>query len=129
MPKRPVKSDEKFKPGTADLSLAKVQLLKNGKPKSTQANIVIESIGVYLPPNAVSTADVVAGCQNKIAFPLEDMTGIKSRRVSANDEFTSDIAGQGGRRMSEEFEICVRSNRFNHLLPYWTRRKTKLRRD
>ena len=65
---------------------------ENAKRQTHHANVVIESIGVYLPPTSVSTDEVVAGCKNRIDFPLEDMTGIKSRRVSAKNEFTSDIA-------------------------------------
>ncbi len=66
----------------------------NTESKIDRANIVIESIGVYLPPRAVTTGEVVAGCKHKVWFPLEDMTGIHSRRVAGDDEFTSDIASQ-----------------------------------
>ena len=63
-----------------------------GKRQVQKSNIVIESIGVYLPPKTLATRDVVAGCKKKVRFPLEDMTGIQSRHVSAENEFTSDIA-------------------------------------
>jgi len=52
----------------------------------------IESLGVYLPENVVSTEEVLAGCQQPLEFPLERMTGIKSRRVVADDEFSYDLA-------------------------------------
>ncbi len=60
--------------------------------ETRKTNIIIESIGVYLPPKSASTDEVVAGCKNKIGFPLEEMTGINSRRVADEDEFTSDLA-------------------------------------
>ncbi len=60
--------------------------------KTKKNNIIIESLGVYLPANSVTTDEIIAGCKHKILFPLEEMTGIKSRRLAADDEFTSDIA-------------------------------------
>lgn len=57
-------------------------------------NTVIESLGVYLPPREVSTEDVVRGCRKKIRFPLERMTGIKSRHVAGETEFAIDLAKQ-----------------------------------
>ena len=55
-------------------------------------NIIIESIGIYLPSNAVSTDEVLQGCTNKIRFPLEKITGIKTRRIAAEDEFSFHLA-------------------------------------
>src|SRR4029078_5333412 len=46
-----------------------------------QCNSKIESLGVYLPPKVVSTAEVLAGCTKKITFPLERLTGIKNRHM------------------------------------------------
>ena len=34
---------------------------------------IIESIGVYLPPESCTTAEVLMGCKNKIHFPLENI--------------------------------------------------------
>ncbi|RZK99944.1 MAG: 3-oxoacyl-ACP synthase, partial [Pedobacter sp.] len=56
-------------------------------------NSIIESLGVYLPPQTVSTGDVMRGCINNIQFPLENITGIKSRRKAGQDEFSIDLAG------------------------------------
>ena len=53
---------------------------------------VIEGLGVYLPPRVVSTAEVVGGCLSKLEFPLERMTGIRSRRMAGETEFAIDLA-------------------------------------
>jgi len=55
-------------------------------------NTVIESLGVYLPSRSVSTEEILNGCSNKIQFPLENITGIKARRVVAEDEFSISLA-------------------------------------
>lgn len=57
-----------------------------------RVNSIIESLGVYLPPKAVSTDDVLRGCKTKIRFPLEHLTGIRSRRMAGEDEFAIDLA-------------------------------------
>ena len=43
-------------------------------------NSIIESLGVYLPPTEVTTAEILAGCRNPLAFPLERLTGIRVAR-------------------------------------------------
>lgn len=58
----------------------------------THTNTIIESLGVYLPPKSVSIADVLLGCHNTIRFPLERMTGIKSRPTAGEDEFCIELA-------------------------------------
>lgn len=55
-------------------------------------NTIIESIGVYLPTQALSTDEVIQGCKNQIPFPFEKITGIKSRRVAGQHEFSIDLA-------------------------------------
>ena len=55
-------------------------------------NSIIESIGVYLPSQSISTDEVLIGCKNKIHFPLEKITGIKSRRIAGENEFSIDLA-------------------------------------
>lgn len=55
-------------------------------------NTVIESIGVYLPPKIVSTREMLQGCKRKVRFPMERMTGIKSRRMAGETEFSIDLA-------------------------------------
>lgn len=54
-------------------------------------NVVIESLGVYLPPRAVSTEQVLADCVNEVKIPLERLTGIKNRRMAGVDEFSIDL--------------------------------------
>jgi 3-oxoacyl-[acyl-carrier-protein] synthase III len=53
---------------------------------------VIESLGVYLPPKAVSSAEVLQGCRKRVLFPLEKMTGIHSRRMAGDGEYAIDLA-------------------------------------
>lgn len=55
-------------------------------------NTIIESIGVYLPPDSVSTGELMMGCKNKFHFPLEKITGIKTRRMAGEREFSIDLA-------------------------------------
>ena len=57
-------------------------------------NTVIESLGVYLPTGTVSTETVLAECANEIRIPLERLTGIKSRRIAGDGEFSIDLARQ-----------------------------------
>jgi amino acid adenylation domain-containing protein len=57
-----------------------------------QRNTIIESIGTYLPPKALTTKDVLQDCTNPINFPLEQFTGIVSRRVAGETEFAVDLA-------------------------------------
>lgn len=55
-------------------------------------NTLIESLGVYLPPQSVTTAEVLQGCHKHIRFPLEQVTGIKTRRMAGQQEFAIDLA-------------------------------------
>jgi 3-oxoacyl-[acyl-carrier-protein] synthase III len=55
-------------------------------------NTVIESIGIYLPPDSVSTSEILKGCKNQIHFPLEKITGIKTRPMAGQHEFSIDLA-------------------------------------
>ncbi|WP_228853303.1 3-oxoacyl-[acyl-carrier-protein] synthase III C-terminal domain-containing protein [Aegicerativicinus sediminis] len=57
-------------------------------------NTVIESLGSYLPPNFLSTKEVLEGCNASIRFPLEKITGIKSRHVAGKEEFSIDLSIQ-----------------------------------
>jgi len=59
---------------------------------SSPQHILIESLGVYLPPHPVSTEDVLSGCRNSFSFPLEKISGIKKRRMAGETEFSLDIA-------------------------------------
>jgi len=77
----------------------------NGKSKTDYPNVIIESLGVYLPPNEVSTADVLKGCKNRTWFPLESMTGIKTRRMAGDTEFSIDLA-------QKAVEECLSHSRY-----------------
>ncbi len=56
------------------------------------ATTVIESLGVYLPPREVTTREIIEGCRHKLKLPLERLTGIRSRRMAGEDEFSIDLA-------------------------------------
>ena len=60
--------------------------------KSRAGCTVIESLGIYLPPRAVSTAEVLRGCDHPVAFPLERTTGIRARRMAGDGEYAIDLA-------------------------------------
>ncbi len=53
---------------------------------------IIESLGLYLPPQSQSTDAVLQGCKRPLHFPLEKITGIQNRRVAGKDEFSIDLA-------------------------------------
>jgi len=55
---------------------------------------LFESIGVYLPSKAVSTKEVMAGCRNRLLFPLEQVTGISRRHQAGEFEFSIDLASK-----------------------------------
>ncbi len=55
-------------------------------------NTIIESIGVYLPPKVVSTQEILQNCTTPIRFPLEQLTGISTRRMAGETEFSFDLA-------------------------------------
>src|SRR5262245_50234367 len=59
-----------------------------------QPPTVIESLGVYLPPHSVPTAEVVRRCRSEVRFPLEQMTGIRTRRVAGGGEYAIDLASR-----------------------------------
>jgi amino acid adenylation domain-containing protein len=86
-----VDGSEIVSPGVENLP-APVPAVPVRAPGQQTRNTVIESIGSYLPAQAVSTDTVLAGCVNKIGIPLERLTGIKSRRVVGQGEFSIDLA-------------------------------------
>ncbi|GAO41448.1 3-oxoacyl-[acyl-carrier-protein] synthase III C-terminal domain-containing protein [Flavihumibacter petaseus] len=55
-------------------------------------NTIMESLGIYLPPEARTTGEVLKGCRNEVRFPLEKATGIRTRRVAGVSEFSIDLA-------------------------------------
>ena len=86
------------------------------KPQRTP-NTVIESLGVYLPPRAVSTEQVLADCVNEVRIPLERLTGIKSRRMAGAGEFSIDLARKAAHDclsrssyLPEEIDLVIACN-------------------
>jgi amino acid adenylation domain-containing protein len=55
---------------------------------------VIERLGTYIPEQRLSTAEVVAGCHAGLDLPIERMTGIKSRRIAGDGEYSIDLAAR-----------------------------------
>ncbi|MBE3560030.1 MAG: amino acid adenylation domain-containing protein [Ktedonobacteraceae bacterium] len=77
----------------------------------------IESIGVYLPPKIVSTKEVLAQCHIPIKFPLEQLTGIKNRRMAGETEFSVDLAAKAiehcfsnSKYRPEDIDLLICSN-------------------
>ncbi len=97
------------------VSAAPVQPVRKS-PGDTR-NTVIESLGVYLPPRAVSTEQVLADCVNEVRIPLERLTGIKSRRMAGDGEYSIDLARNAamdclGRSsyLAEEIDLVIACN-------------------
>jgi len=63
-------------------------------PGHSAGNSLIESMGVYLPPKIVSTAEVRRACKHPISLPLERLTGIRNRCMAGDDTFSIDLAKQ-----------------------------------
>ncbi len=68
-------------------------------------NTIIESLGVHLPARSVTTEEILRGCRKPLAFPLERMTGIRSRHVAGDGEFAVDLAARA-------LEACLARSRF-----------------
>ncbi|MFM7150713.1 MAG: amino acid adenylation domain-containing protein, partial [Gemmataceae bacterium] len=60
--------------------------------RHTEPGALIESLGVYIPPGVLNTDDVLKNCKVPLDFPLERFTGIRSRRVVGENEFSIDLA-------------------------------------
>lgn len=74
------------------LTLPRPRKIFKQRYMNSNQNTIIESIGVYLPPRSLSSDEVLLGCKNQIHFPLEKITGIKTRPVAGQYEFSIDIA-------------------------------------
>lgn len=81
------------------------------------AKSFIESLGVYLPPKEVTTAEVLAGCVYPLRIPLERLTGIKVRRCAGDTEFSIDLAAkavqdclQRSHAAADEIDLLVCAN-------------------
>lgn len=71
-----------------------------------QGNTYIESLGVYLPPDVVTTDEIVQNCVKPIRFPLARLTGIKSRRMAGKTEFSIDLA-------KKAISDCLANSKYN----------------
>ncbi|MFL5653802.1 MAG: AMP-binding protein, partial [Ktedonobacteraceae bacterium] len=78
----------------------------NQEAVSFLCNTRIESLGTYLPARDVSTEDVLRACKQQVLFPLQDFTGIKSRRVVGEGEFSIDLA-------KKAIEDCLDNSRYH----------------
>ncbi len=89
---------------------------------------LIESLGVYLPERSVSTEEVLHACKRRILFPLQHITGIRSRRVAGSDEFAIDLARQAvarclamSRYRPEDIDllVCCNISRYDGPSQIW----------
>ena len=69
------------------------------------ANTSVESLGVFLPEREVTTSEVVKACRRRVLIPLERLTGIRSRRMAGETEFSVDLARNAVAR-------CLASSRY-----------------
>src|SRR5215213_258601 len=65
-----------------------------------QFKTLIESLGVYLPARAVSTDDILKGCRTPMNIPFERLSGIRTRRVVGEGEYSIDLAKRA-------IEVCL----------------------
>ena len=77
----------------------------------------IESLGIYLPERTVTTKEILKSCKNRIWFPLERLTGIKSRRMAGEKEFSIDLARKAtseclelSQYVPEDIELLISCN-------------------
>ena len=83
----------------------------------TYTRTVIESLGVYLPPKSVTSAEILGGCKHDIQVPFEHLTGIHSRRVAGETEFSIDLAEKAildclmhSRYSASDIDILISAN-------------------
>lgn len=78
---------------------------------------IIESVGTYLPPKVVTTAEVLEGCVKRVRVPLERLTGIRSRHFADEKEFAIDLATKAiddclkhSRVGKKQFDLLISAN-------------------
>jgi 3-oxoacyl-[acyl-carrier-protein] synthase III len=52
----------------------------------------IESLGVYLPEQVLSTEELISRCRKRPRWDLEKLTGVRERRVVGKNEYALDLA-------------------------------------
>jgi 3-oxoacyl-[acyl-carrier-protein] synthase III len=77
-------------------------------------NCRIESLGVYLPREKVSTAQFLRSCSYTVRRALEAVSGIESRRVAGAGEYSIDLAREAiirclknSRYTADEIELLI----------------------
>ncbi|NUN98440.1 MAG: amino acid adenylation domain-containing protein, partial [Candidatus Omnitrophica bacterium] len=105
------------KPSTRQVEATGTRQAARPGSRVSTGRTAIESLGVYLPARKVATGDLLRGCRNPIDFPLEKMTGIRSRRVVSEGEYSIDLAEQAARdcllrsrRSPEEIDLLICCN-------------------
>ncbi len=94
----------------------------NKKEENMGFNTVIESLGVYIPEEMLSTKDLIDGCKVKPGIDIEELTGIKSRPVVSEGEYGIDLARKAAERCFEiskyapediDLVVCANISRYN----------------
>ena len=110
-----------------DPDLSQAESSQEHSLRLNKYNSLIESLGIYLPPDIHSSKDIVSNCKNKVRIPLELMTGIKKRRRAGKTEFSRDLAANAvqdclrkSKYLPEDIDLIVccnisRCNAPNHL--------------
>ncbi|MCM2373284.1 3-oxoacyl-[acyl-carrier-protein] synthase III C-terminal domain-containing protein [Aporhodopirellula aestuarii] len=78
---------------------------------------ILESVGTYLPPQIVTTREILDGCVRPVRVPLERLTGIRSRHFAREDEFAIDLASNAitdclkhSRIRANQFDLLISAN-------------------
>ncbi|HWS83041.1 MAG TPA: amino acid adenylation domain-containing protein, partial [Ktedonobacteraceae bacterium] len=76
------------------------------QPRDNSGNMLIESIGTYLPPKIVSSDEIVKSCIKPLRFPLARLTGINNRRMAGETEFGLDLS-------KKAIADCLANSKYN----------------
>jgi 3-oxoacyl-[acyl-carrier-protein] synthase III len=83
---------------------------------------IIESLGVYVPKGRLSSKEIMDGCIVKPAIDLQDITGIKTRGVVAENEYVIDLSREAVAKCFEvskyspediDMVICANISRYS----------------
>jgi amino acid adenylation domain len=87
-------------------TIAPASVVSEQPAKTEFANTYIESLGTYLPPKIVTSEELIAGCATPIRFPMSRLTGVKTRRMAGDTEFSIDIA-------IKAVAACLENSKYN----------------
>jgi 3-oxoacyl-[acyl-carrier-protein] synthase III len=76
------------------------------QPRDNSGNMIIESLGTYLPPKIVSSDEIVKNCIKPLRFPLARLTGINNRRMAGETEFGLDLS-------KKAIADCLANSKYN----------------